>query len=418
MTQFKFYSNDIPVEISLTDFSEDFGNYTAYQKFSEFLLDYFGNEQTESILKQIISIRNHIIVEANGRRFLLETHKGTATLKEYIDPIEEILKNQRFITEKYLNEILNFFEQNIDKTSKDNDSSLSYKGTWIGYKSNYYFVDQDEFEKRMSKYCGRKIINETLSNIKEELTDNTLCIVIGDLVHYKLIITDVLEPTLEKFSENFSKKLSNLLIKKGFSQQEVTEILFDSPKRIPKGFRYLTGTLRTGYVITDDDGNEFVYLPKSNVYISRYPISQTSTGKLVSVSNARPLLFKLANPRNGHPFTESIFEKDYMRTFLRTSNSFSENGKSFTNMFDLYGDPYFLNSFYYGNNEKDMIFNIYIPDDIYFSTSIARMPDADFPECAPEGMSPVQFSAHNDSLTLKSIYDERYREHPFYLIIW
>lgn len=92
-------------------------------------------------------------MEVNGKRFLLETHKGTATLKEYIDPIREILKNQRFITEIYLNEILNFFEQNIYKTSKDNDSSLSYKGIWIGYKSNYYFVNQDAFETRMSKYC-------------------------------------------------------------------------------------------------------------------------------------------------------------------------------------------------------------------------------------------------------------------------
>lgn len=418
MTQVKFYSNDIPVEISLTNFGEEFGDYTAYQKFSEFLLDYFGYEQTESILEQIISIRNHFIVEVNGRRFLLETHKGTATLKEYIDPIREILKNQRFITEKYLNEILNFFEQNIDKTSKDNDSSLSYKGIWIGYKSDYYFVDQDEFKKRMSKYCGKKIISETLTNFKEELTDNTLCIVLGDLVHYKLIITDALEPTLKKFSENFSKNLSNLLIKKGYSQQEVIEILFDSPKRIPKGFRYLTGNLRTGYVITDDDGNEFVYLPESNVYISRYPISQTSTGKLVSVSNARPLLFKCENPKTGYGFNNPQDEEKYMTTFLRSTNSFSENGMEFANMFNLYNEPFFTNSFFF-SNEKDMIFNIHITDGIYFSNSIAEIPDPDFPgSCNTENISPVQFSAHNETITMKSLYNEHYKEHPFYLCIW
>lgn len=57
---------------------------------------------------------------------------------------------------------------------------------------------------------------------------------------------------------------------------------------IPNGFKYWEGDLDTGFVVKDKDGNQFVYLPEMDQYISRYEISKGKHGVPKSVSGRKP----------------------------------------------------------------------------------------------------------------------------------
>lgn len=57
---------------------------------------------------------------------------------------------------------------------------------------------------------------------------------------------------------------------------------------IPNGFKYWEGDLDTGFVVKDKDGNQFVYLPEMDQYISRYEISKGKYGVPKSVSGRKP----------------------------------------------------------------------------------------------------------------------------------
>ena len=64
------------------------------------------------------------------------------------------------------------------------------------------------------------------------------------------------------------------LVKKGFTQEDVNMVqvldygidLVKYPPIVPNGFKYLTGTVETGYVIKNIvDGNEFVWIPVDDI---------------------------------------------------------------------------------------------------------------------------------------------------------
>lgn len=57
---------------------------------------------------------------------------------------------------------------------------------------------------------------------------------------------------------------------------------------IPNGFKYWEGDLDTGFVVKDKDGNQFVYLPEIDQYISRYEISKGKYGAPKSISGRKP----------------------------------------------------------------------------------------------------------------------------------
>ena len=55
----------------------------------------------------------------------------------------------------------------------------------------------------------------------------------------------------------------------------------------PRGYTHVEGDIYSGYVIADKKGNQFVFIPYLDIYISRYEISQGPSGEARSVPNAR-----------------------------------------------------------------------------------------------------------------------------------
>lgn len=57
----------------------------------------------------------------------------------------------------------------------------------------------------------------------------------------------------------------------------------EKPTWMPSGYKYLTGDMYTGFVIVDDCGNEFTYVPYMDIYVSRYEISLNKNHTIASL---------------------------------------------------------------------------------------------------------------------------------------
>lgn len=286
---------------------------------------------------------------------------------------------------------------NIVNELEDNDDKLN--------------ITENKTEKTENKLDKEKIISLKLQNENSNIESTNIIFELQeDLENYDIIMPDNSVSNEQKIEYRISKngiykfilKLEDgTEIEKEIEVKNIKEKEKDkNPTYIPEGFSHKEGTLDTGYVITDQYGNEFVWVPvKSGIltrknskknqyeesdvsakalvnsvatnygfYIARYESSKVDFGgTIVSTTLAE------TKPWNNISFTEakeysesfaSIFGYNDVKSALinsyawdTTLNWLNNTEKSYSKSLE-YGN-YTDGIMQCGENKKDCINNIY-----------------------------------------------------------
>ncbi len=160
----------------------------------------------------------------------------------------------------------------------------------------------EKLEEMLSDYFGKKRIHKVKDDILELMEKNQFekSIMVKDvetnMLYQVSFEKDI--PKLKKYStDTYIAPLKEYLSKQPemVEAQYITELIQDLegiiksgvsafengdtdeeiaiPEWTPKGFFYKEGCLEEGYIVADADGNEFIYCPPLDKYVSRYFIS-------------------------------------------------------------------------------------------------------------------------------------------------
>lgn len=273
-------------------------SYTTYESkmVYDYLLDelcnYFGTKKADrisvAICDQLFPSHKDSCAETEE---VLITDSGTMTVYrlnldgekpefKVWNPFENVLENG------FLHEI------RFDLVDK------ALNATYTNREDSFEFKVSDEEEIRLYKkeilisskhtYLESMLIEEfkldTVNNILRQVDDEILFKRSWDF--NTITITDG-KPTIVPAKNVFSQT-EDVLTKMGYSKNEIDNIIGGTPKWTPRGYSHIEGTLETGYVIADGKGNEYVYIPDLDQFVSRYIISKGDGDYPMSVANGKP----------------------------------------------------------------------------------------------------------------------------------
>ena len=151
--------------------------------------------------------------------------------------------------------------------------------TMIGHKERLFLID---YKKRMGyefdthydrpTFKESDIFQSLLNEIRTKLD-------FGYERAYEC--TQIAFLTSDRIAIEMAKKQAAEYEKKRIEEEN------KNPNWIPVGYHHVTGNLKTGYVVADEYGNEFTYIPYMDIYISRYEISRDSRGNARSIPGMR-----------------------------------------------------------------------------------------------------------------------------------
>lgn len=160
-------------------------------------------------------------------------------------------------------------------------------------------VEAEDITVIFSKYVEPTLAGG-LAAIYKSIIGNQEFLILGDAQKIYEVSFNEDKPEL-KVSEKFEKMMTVLTTAGLDEAQSLTcifEIFFadegtesarkkkickEKPAWMPSGYKYLTGDMYTGFVIVDDCGNEFTYVPYMDIYVSRYEISLNKNHTIASI---------------------------------------------------------------------------------------------------------------------------------------
>ena len=358
MNRLTHYENGIKIEIyQLPAFFK-----SDEKEFKEFLKDFLGENRIDTVFEPMYSFFKEplILFHIDNKLYHLHVDNGVDILKEYNKtPISDILSKERFITNEDINKIFNHFKDNIDYVEL---SEVNYEGLFIGKQNDYYFKTIDEFTERIKKICGKTLTKEIMKRLEDALNDNSIHVMFGNFRHYKLILNDDNTPTLKSVSNPFFNALKKECTNVGMTDEEVASIAYSGPKWIPKNCKHLTGDINSGYVVVDPYGNEFVYIPSLNKYLSRDYISLGKDDKFMSIPNTKPMI--LGSQKGSFSKSRSNLPKDYISVWEED--------------YVLHRDPHIVYCNKFNNDTNhNMAYNIQLSDEWSVSDFTIEDPDPD-----------------------------------------
>ena len=174
-----------------------------------------------------------------------------------------------------------------------NELKVNIKGEEVIIKNLSTASISERMEDIVLEYVGRRKARVIVANVPDIVGDENVLIVEVNKTLYKLVINNGV-PLLVEY--NIKNDFKIALMERGlwpidakecaealFSTQKGKDSSISEPYWIPKGFKYFTGDIETGYVVKDEKGNEFTYCPSTDEYISRYEISKGPDGAPMSV---------------------------------------------------------------------------------------------------------------------------------------
>lgn len=262
------------------------------------LLDFTGRKNSEELATAIVEM------EANNEEFYAEIGdtKYCITIlnekpvfeKVTLHKTEQLLAQKNFSTSEIKEVIETLYESKIVNTLQLNIGNIKIE-------KGLRYLDQSpsQLQEKLVDQFGRRKCNTILEDIEGLIQQSNVIIAKYKTKKYLLKISDNI-PTWKEFEGTVEDEaLREFFLNTGFSQKEYEYFVKEKPNWIPTGFSHVEGNLNTGYVVRDDNGNEFVYLPEYDIYVSRYEISKTSSGRYVSIPNANSHLISRYNrPEN------------------------------------------------------------------------------------------------------------------------
>ena len=162
-----------------------------------------------------------------------------------------------------------------------------------------YDVEAEDITVIFSKYVEPSLAGGLAAIYKSVIGNQEFLILKDNGKIYELSFNED-KPEI-KVSEKFEKMMT-VLTTAGLNVSKSLNCIFDvffadeveysggkkklcneRPAWIPSGYKYLTGDMYTGYVIVDDCGNEFTYVPYMDIYVSRYEISLNKNHTIASL---------------------------------------------------------------------------------------------------------------------------------------
>lgn len=183
------------------------------------------------------------------------------------------------------------------------------KSHFVGFFGKDKIEDEEKLEVLLKDYFGNRRVETIKKSIldildkKQEISSifiqvppstkmKQLYYEGNDLKIKDYSITEYTNPIRDYLAEQpeFSKsdgivdellcQITELISRKKFDVSESAKAEKKSelePKWTPKGFKYKGGDLESGYIISDDEDNEFIYCPILDKYVSRFFISKYSS---------------------------------------------------------------------------------------------------------------------------------------------
>ena len=156
--------------------------------------------------------------------------------------------------------------------------------------------------------------------------------------------------------ENKNSNVHNSAVKYNYKPNKEYEYIAKKPTWMPEGFKYYMGDIDSGYVIKDNDGNEYTYNPDSENYVSRHIISKSPAGTPMSLigqddwtnisfNEARKIAKKFAENADVISMDEYYIWKQFMMAksreinntnFISHTRSYNENSEKYMEQFSIY----------------------------------------------------------------------------------
>lgn len=140
---------------------------------------------------------------------------------------------------------------------------------------------ETSLNEKENKNKSKNEITLDVLNKEEKLAENKILLEIPEELKIKEILLPddtVIEEKIEEYAVHKNGKYKfvftledNSKIEKEIEINNLLKLVEEEkkPTYIPEGFEYLTGTVDTGYVITDQYGNEFVWVPVESGILTR-----------------------------------------------------------------------------------------------------------------------------------------------------
>lgn len=266
----------------------------VYNYLSEELNNDFGNKKAERITSAMCNTMFHSHEDSKTEEVIITDSKTMTIYRLKLDgkqpkfenwiPFEDALERgfayedmfKFFI--KALNASYTYFSDAVlheitDSVSNDGKIKLNNREILIISKHTY-------LKNMLREEFNQNKVDEILSHINNEILFK------ASSNFYTIAVTDT-APVLIPNNNVFSIA-EDILSKMGYSKTETEDIIIGTPDWMPLGYSHKTGTLETGYVIADDKGNEYVYIPSGDYYVSRYIISKGKDNYPMSISGKEP----------------------------------------------------------------------------------------------------------------------------------
>lgn len=294
-------------------------NNVSESEIADTLLNYTGRRNSENLASEILELNNSngdAYIEVGDAKYCITILDKKPVFKEITSaPIEQLLSKNSLTTE-----IKNIMADLYENASRDT-TELNVGRVKVE-KAMHYLIRNGRIllNKRLVDAFGRNKTDDINKELNALIRESNVIIAKYNSKKYLLEISNNIPVWKELKDYNViveDEKIRKFLLSKGISKEEYLYLIEEKPEWIPTGFSHVQGNLNTGYVVRDGDGNEFVYLPEKNCYVSRFEISRISPERYASRDNAESYLIN----RYDEPFYKAAGVAEYFNRLNNNNNS-------------------------------------------------------------------------------------------------